>query len=48
MPLCTLNMCVQLCGYTIPQGTSINLSPYCIDRSEAIYGPDSESFKPER
>ena len=46
--ICQPLSCTQLCGHTIPRDTLICLSPYCMDRSEAIYGPDSESFKPER
>ncbi|KAG2223721.1 hypothetical protein INT45_003445 [Circinella minor] len=35
-------------GTPIHKGDSITWSPYCMGRSEKIWGPDARSFRPER
>ncbi|KAK5553515.1 hypothetical protein LTR46_008490 [Exophiala xenobiotica] len=39
---------IQIGAYYIPSGTIIGTSPYVLGRSEAIYGPDAKTFRPER
>jgi cytochrome P450 len=34
--------------FVIPCGTEIFISPWAINRSPDLWGPDSEEFKPER
>jgi cytochrome P450 len=38
----------EVCGYTLPAGLSISLSPWAMQRSTALWGPDAGEFKPER
>ena len=35
-------------GVAIPKHTSITLSPFAMNRSQAVWGPDAEEFIPER
>ena len=43
----TINEDVELDGYQIPTGASINLSFYALHRNEDLY-PEAMKFKPER
>ncbi|KAK4935613.1 hypothetical protein LTR10_023374 [Elasticomyces elasticus] len=39
---------VELCGQFIPAGTIVGCSAWTIHRSQRIFGPDVELFRPER
>jgi cytochrome P450 len=39
---------IEVCGYMLPAGLSISLSPWAMQRSTALWGPDAREFKPER
>jgi cytochrome P450 len=39
---------VQLCGRFIPAGTVVGCSAWLIHRNQAVFGPDSDIFRPER
>ncbi|KAI5456875.1 putative P450 monooxygenase [Mariannaea sp. PMI_226] len=38
----------QLCGVHLSEGTIVGINPAVIHRDESIFGPDAESFNPER
>ena len=38
----------QICGYDLPAGVSLSISPWAMQRSTAIWGADALEFKPER
>ncbi|KAK3394828.1 cytochrome P450 [Podospora didyma] len=35
-------------GQFVPKGTTIILSPWAVNKSEALWGPDASEFKPDR
>lgn len=37
-----------LCGYSIPAGVGIEISPYVINKLTSLWGEDAEEFVPER
>ncbi|KAL4955457.1 cytochrome P450 [Aspergillus filifer] len=37
-----------LLNYSVPANTHILISPYAVNRSRDLWGPDAEAFKPER
>jgi cytochrome P450 len=39
---------VEICGVTIPKGTEIMLLPAAINRNPCVWGPNCESFDPDR
>jgi benzoate 4-monooxygenase len=39
---------ITLCGHHFPQGTVLSVPAYTIHHSKEIWGPDADSFKPER
>lgn len=38
----------QILGQHVPAGTNVVVSPWAINRSKGIWGPDAEDFRPER
>jgi cytochrome P450 len=38
----------SLAGYEIPRGTKIIISPWAMNRSPEVWGPDATEFRPER
>jgi cytochrome P450 len=44
----TPNKTTEVCGHTLPAGLSVSLSPWAMQRSTALWGPDAREFKPER
>lgn len=47
----TLREAVQdttVLGYPIPKGTTIMLSPWAVNNSKDLWGPDAEEFNPDR
>lgn len=38
----------QILGQAVPAGTHVVVSPWAINRSHQIWGPDAEEFRPER
>lgn len=38
----------QILGQHVPKGTNVIISPWAINRSSRIWGPQSEEFVPER
>ncbi|KAF2104677.1 cytochrome P450 [Rhizodiscina lignyota] len=38
----------DLCGYAIPEGTTVGTTAYTIHRLSSVWGPDAEKFRPER
>lgn len=39
---------VTICGHDFPQGTVLSVPAYTIHHSKEIWGPDADSFRPER
>lgn len=37
-----------LCGFHLPPHTNVGMSAPLIHRNQSIYGPDADSFRPER
>ncbi|OCK81565.1 putative P450 monooxygenase [Lepidopterella palustris CBS 459.81] len=37
-----------ICGHFIPAGTLCFMSPWAVNRSPSLWGPDAEEFRPER
>lgn len=37
-----------ICGYFVPGGTKVGCSIKAVHRNEELFGPDAESFRPER
>lgn len=35
-------------GYAIPKGTIVGMNPWVVHRDKDVFGPDAESFNPER
>ena len=35
-------------GYVIPEGTIVGMNPWVVHRNKDVFGPDAESFNPER
>jgi cytochrome P450 len=38
----------NLCGYFIPEGTTVGMSAWCVHHNDTFFGPDASEFKPER
>lgn len=38
----------SLAGFYIPSGTSVYISPWLIQRSHEVWGPEADQFRPER
>ncbi|KAI1776942.1 pisatin demethylase [Hypoxylon cercidicola] len=39
---------LEICGHYFPAGTIVGCSAWTVHRSEAVFGPDVSSFRPER
>ena len=37
-----------ICGVFVPEGTRVGVSSWAMQRSKTVFGPDADTFRPER